>query len=391
MKIHKTKNIILLAFLSLFLNGCTETYPLLTNTYEEAVVIEATLTNELKTQEIKVTKTSRFEDDGVQSETGAKVSVKDDQNTEYLFVENAGTYKSQAPFQVVANRKYTLQVVTKDGKIYQSGAQVLTTESPIESVVPTLATNKEGEKGVQITVNSFDPTSTSKYYRYEYEETYKIVAPRWSSLKIIATGAQSVALINNDPNTKTCYSTKNSLDIILANTNDLKEDRVALPIRFIEEDNFIIGHRYSILVKQYIENLDSYTFHKTLKEMSGSSSILSPKQPGLIAGNIKCINDSNAKVIGFFNIASFSEMRIFFNYQDFFPNKPAPYFNTCDDVPFLFCFGGIDCEGESMIYNINRELMTYISNSALKYILVDSECGDCTTFSSNIKPPFWTE
>lgn len=391
MKIHKIKNIILFSFLALLITGCTETYPLLTNTYEEIIVVEATLTNELKNQEIKITKTSRFEDDGIEAETGAKVVVKDDQNNEYLFEESAGTYKSQTAFAAAADRKYTLEITTKDRKIYQSTPQTLTAVNPIESVVPSLATNKDNETGIQINVNSYDENKSSKYYRYEYEETYKIVAPRWNSLKIITTGAQTVALINNDPSTRICYSTQKSSDIILVNTNTQTEDRVNLPIRFIQEDNYIIGHRYSILVKQYIENLEAYTFHRILKDIAGSSSILSPKQPGLLSGNIKCISDSNTKVIGFFDVASYSEVRIFLNYNDFFPAKPAPYFNTCEDIPFRFCFGGEDCDGETMIYNINTDLMTYIGNSGLNYRLVDVECGDCTSFSSNIIPSFWTE
>lgn len=391
MKLYTIKNTILLSLLTILFSGCTETYPLLTNTYEEIIVVEATLTNELKKQEIKITKTSKFEDEGVQVEKGAKVIVKDDQNHEYVFEENNGIYVSQSEFEAVSGTNYTLEITTTDGKIYQSTPQTLTTVNPIQSITPALATNKDNETGVQINVNSYDATGTSKYYRYEYEESYKIVAPRWSSLKIIATGPQSVDLINNDPNTRICYSTKKSTDIILMNTNELTEDRVNMPVRFIEENNFIIGHRYSILVKQYVENFEAYTFHKTLKDIASSSSVLSPKQPGLISGNIRCINDSGTKVIGFFDVASFSETRIFFNYTDFFPGKPAPYFNTCDDIPFKFCFGGEDCEGETMIYNISGELMTYIGNSGINYKLVDAVCGDCTSFSSNIKPSFWTE
>lgn len=391
MKFHLIKNTILLAFLAVLFSGCTETYPLLTNTYEEIIVIEATLTNELKNQEIKITKTSKFEDTEVAVESGAKVVVRDDQGNEYLFVESSGVYKSQVAFQALPDAKYTLEVTTKDGKIYQSNPQTLTKVNPIQSVVPALAVNKDNETGVQINVNSYDATRSSKYYRYEYEESYKIVAPRWSSLKIISTSAQTVALINNDPNTKTCYSTNKSTDIILANTNDQAEDRVNLPIRFIEEDNYIIGHRYSILVKQYIENMEAYTFHKTMRDIASSESILSPKQPGLISGNIRCINDSATKVIGFFDVASYSEQRIFFNYSDFFPNKPIPYFNNCDDITYKFCFGGEDCEGETMIFNINSNLNTYIGNSGIIYTMVDSVCGDCTSFSSNIKPSFWID
>lgn len=387
---YKIKNSILFLLTAILFSGCTETFPLLTNTYEEAIVIEATLTNEVKVQQIKITKTSKFEDKNNQVETGAHVIVRDDKNNEYTFEENSGIYQSQSAFQVLPNRKYTLEITTKDGKIYQSSSEILPTVNSIQSVVPSLATNKDNETGVQIMVNSYDPDRASKYYRYEYEETYKIVAPKWSSLKVTVFDGMSIELVPNNVNTRTCYTTKKSTDIILVNTNDQAEDRVNLPIRFIEEENYIIGHRYTILVKQYIENLAAYTFHKTMRDIASSGSILSPKQPGLISGNIKCISDTNTKVIGYFDVSTVSEQRIFFNYSDFFPGKPAPYFNPCYDIPFLFCFDREGCNGESMIYNIGSNLMTYLSNQGIEYVLVDTACGDCTSFSSNIIPPFWT-
>lgn len=384
--------ILILLLICFFANGCTETYPLLTNTYEEAIVVEATLTNELKNQEIKITKTSKFEDKSIQVEKGAEVIVKDNQNNSYLFEENAGVYVSQTPFQILPNRQYTLEIKTTDGKVYESSPEILPAVNQIESIVPSVITNKDNQVGVQINVNSYDPARTSKYYRFEYEESYKIIAPKWSLSKLTVTGPESVALIPNSANTKTCYSTKKSTDIILLSTNDLTEDRVNLPIRFIEEENYIIGHRYSILVKQYVENLAAYNFHRTMRDIAGSGTVLSPKQPGVLSGNIKCISDSNTKVIGFFDVTSVSEQRIFFNYNDMFPGQPAPYFNPCDNIPFKFCFGGEEgCSGDDMIYNVEKNLMTYLANAGINYTLVDVVCGDCTSFSSNVKPSFWID
>ncbi|HEU4789157.1 MAG TPA: DUF4249 domain-containing protein, partial [Flavobacterium sp.] len=62
MKIKIASNLFFLLLLFVIFNSCTEPYILETNTYEEALVVEATITNELKKQEITLTKTSRFED-----------------------------------------------------------------------------------------------------------------------------------------------------------------------------------------------------------------------------------------------------------------------------------------------------------------------------------------
>lgn len=389
MQTNKIKYILLCFFLAILFNGCTETFPLVTNTYEEALVVEATLTNELKNQEIKLTKTSKFESTGITTEKGAKVIVKDDQNNEYIFEEKPDRYLSQTVFQVLPDREYTLEITTTDGKVYNSTPEILTKVNPIGSVVPSLVTNKDNITGIQINVNSYDAQRESQYYRYEYEETYKIVTPRWSSLKAVITGPETIAVVANDVNTKTCYTTKNSTDIILVNTNDQAEDRVNLPIRFIEEDNYIIGHRYTILVKQYIENFQAYSFHKTMRDIASSASILSPKQPGVISGNIKCTTDLSTKVIGYFDVTSVSEQRIFLNYNDFFPNKPAPYFDPCFDIPYLFCFVQDGCNGESMMFDLDLKKITYIRNQGADYTMVNSVCGDCTLFSSNIIPSFW--
>ena len=44
----------------ILLFGCTEPYVLQTSNFEEALVIEATLTNEFKKQQIKLSKTYRL-------------------------------------------------------------------------------------------------------------------------------------------------------------------------------------------------------------------------------------------------------------------------------------------------------------------------------------------
>ncbi len=389
-KLFKIKIPILL-LLFIILNSCSEQYVLQTNTFEDAIVVEATITNEFKKQEIKISRTYRFEDTEPKFETGATVYITDDLGNQYLFEEEAESYISVNAFQASPGRFYKLNITTNQGKTYTSTTETLTTINEINNITTNIVT-KDGERGVQINVDSFDPNFASKYYRYEYEEAYKIIAPKWVRNKAIVTGPEQIGIQPISTETKTCYSIKKSTDIMLSNTTDLNEDRENFPIRFISNQNYIITHRYSILVKRYVENLAAYTFYKTLKEISASGSVLSQNQPGFFYGNIKSVENPNEKAIGFFEVASISTKRIFFNYTDIFPQEPLPpYYNKCEELVLYFCFGLPPCVGDGMIQAIEAHTLTYYYNDGIIYHMYEAPCGDCTTFSSNIKPLFWID
>ncbi|WP_300569915.1 DUF4249 domain-containing protein [Flavobacterium sp.] len=412
--------IFLSLLLSLSIISCTEPYALQTNTFEEAIVVEATITNELKNQEVKISRTYILEENGPTFETGALVYVTDNMGNQYNFDENNQKYVSTTPFQVTPNVEYQLHITTSDGKSYLSKTQQLTTVNQVE--INASAINKDGVRGVQIAANSSDPTNTSKYYRYEYEETSKVTAPQWSEYKAVILptpricetpefgGFDSIGLelkTGAEVNTKVCYTTKNSTDIILTSTNTLTEDNVVdFPIRFISNKDYTIAERYTILVKQYIQSLESYTYYKTLKEITqAGGSLLSHNQPGFLYGNIKSVNNPNEKVVGFFDVASVSSKRIFFNFDDIFPGEDLPdYFDPCmiltfnsndfgtpDPRPHAEFPCGNGGEGTDLRNRIKNKLLLYYARSLPLYSMSKPMCGDCTLFSSNIKPSFWID
>ncbi|WP_395044169.1 DUF4249 domain-containing protein [Flavobacterium sp.] len=400
------KKIILLKsllFLGLLFSlvSCVDPYKLQTTNYEEVIVIEATITNELKRQEIKISKTYTFENDGPVLVENATVFITDDSGTQYDFTEESGRYLSNNEFQAITGKNYTLNVATDNGRMYKSTPQTLTTINQIESLVPTVVTNNEGERGVQIAVNNFDATNTSKYYRYEYEETAKVTAPLWRDLKAILLPPTAeinhfyISLIPRDTEARTCYTPTKSNSIILTTTNQLSEDRVVnFPVRFLSQNDYTIAERYSILVKQYLESLESYTFYRTLKEISASGDVLSPSQPGFFSGNLTSVSDSEEKVIGFFNVSSVSEKRLFFNYTDLFPGEQfPPYFDDCELSDFNYCFQAApaDCDGTRLNNLVQSNSLLYYSISGEIYTFIKPICGDCTSFSSNIRPTFWID
>jgi hypothetical protein len=389
----------------LLLFGCTEPYLLQTKDFEEALVIEATLTNELKTQEIKLSKTYKLEENGPEFVEDATIVIEDDLGNAYSFVEADEKYESTTAFQAVPGRKYKL-TINVEGKTYVSTQELLTTVNPIQSI-ENKAINYLGVRGVEIKVKAFDPTNSSKYYRYEYEETYKIIAPKWIPQTITINpdfnpfGSKDLIINPRTYEARVCYSTKKSDDILVYNTTNLSEDRVDYMVRFIPVSNPIIMHRYSILVKQYVQNLAAHTYYNTLKKIAkNTGSILSQNQPGFFRGNITCQTNPNEKVIGFFDVSTVSSQRIFFNFEDVFPNTMKPgYFYDCFDNGegrFDYCFGDIvnrNCTGEeveTILNGIPQQYLYFNGPDPENFIqLVPPPCGDCTTFSSNIIPPFW--
>lgn len=403
----KMKKTVVLLFVLITAISCTDPYALQTNTFEDALVIEATITNELKKQEIKISRTFRLEEEEAQIETNATVYVTDDLGNQYNFNEANGKYISEFEFQAIPNRQYQLFVSTSNGKQYTSNIEKLTTVNNLTSIEATVK-NKFGVNGVDITANSFDPTNSSKYYRYEYEETHRFTVPHWVPDSITVFGnaeywdlngniRYAFNIVDRTSESKTCFKTTKSSEIILNNTTSNTEDRVTdYSVRFISQDNFIIADRYSILVKQYIQNINSYSYYKVLRNISGSGSVLSPNQPGFIYGNIKNNSDSNEKVIGYFEVSSVSEKRIFFNYSDLFPNIEVPDFpyecvETVYDTTLLRGSTGFPPNGlTSFVTKIRtKKILRHQTTSQPNVSTFKSECSDCRVIGNNAIPSFW--
>jgi len=383
------------------------------NTFESALVIEATITNELKQQKIVLSRTYAFEADGPNPESGATVRIESDQGIINFTEEEPGIYLSENSFAAQQNVNYKLLVTTSEGKAYSSTQVKLTQETEIENIYANRINNDLGVNGMGIYVNSFDPTNSSHYYRYTYEESYKIVAPKWVSKKLLVIDDTTceVDLVDRVEDAQVCYNTVTSTAINLVNTSNLIEDRVSNHlVRFIDSENFILSYRYSILVKQYIQSLEAYTFYKLLKDFSDEGSLFSQIQPGVVTGNIVLETDELENVIGFFDVSTVSEKRLFFNYEDFYPNEDIPdYPIACEprDHPQFTITGNCG----SLISGLVRDRVVY-HNGASKIpdttffddgtIIIDTitigpfnmvlkPCGDCREYGSIEPPIFWED
>lgn len=405
-------------------SGCVEEIPLETESFESILIIEATITNENKQQEILLSRSYMFDSIPIIESNAIDRVIEDAVNT-YIFTEaEAGVYKSQTAFAAQPNRNYSLSVVTSDGREYGSTNKQLTQSTSIDNLYVERDFNENGNEGVSVYVDSYDPTGNSKYYRHEYEETYKIIAPLYSPRELISNGVQFPILENDtfqydtiesiidllvelkfrDQQEQVCYKTVKSNTFILANTEAYIEDKLEnYRVRFLNRDSYTLMHRYSILVRQYVQSREAYAFYETLSSFSESETVFSENQPGFLEGNVFSVENNNENVFGFFEVASVDEKRIYFNYSDLFVNESQPdFYIECDEffTPVLiredFAHNWIS---SPLVDAINDGYQFYDENdvevsspfSYAPFRLVLEPCGDCTFLGNNNVPDFWED
>jgi Domain of unknown function (DUF4249) len=405
-----------------------------------ALVVEAILTDEMITQKVYLSRSSLRLDletdtvynpfiplgirpkDSVDMEGGANVRLLGDNGTEHTFTEgDEGVYLSNQQFALEMGVDYTLEVTTSNGLEYESDPLSIKGKSQLTNVYAEKAFNQNGEEGIAIYVDSEPQQGNPRFYRYTYAETYKIVAPLWDDQQFVLTDYDPCALpvptynleiVPREVQNKVCYNTVSSSTIDQLSTAGNSEDKVSRHmIRFIGKDNFIISHRYSILVQQQVQSADAYSFYGTLKSFSQSDNVFSQVQPGAIYANVHRKDGSVENVLGYMEAVGVSDQRLFFNYEDFFPDEELPPYAfgfSCDlftsnESHVSYCSPGPQGDGcpPSIIEQVDQGLVTYYAeydNDLVPtascpgpYVFVSQICGDCTTLGSNVEPEFWME
>ncbi len=413
-----------------FLQGCIEPFEAETQGFENALVVDARLTNEEKQHEIVLARSYRFEEETFKPERNASVQIMDEVGNTYVFVEVApGFYKSASSFAAQPNVGYELLITSVDGKSYKSETVVRPASIEIKEVKAEIDIDDSGEEGLQISLTNENVNTEAKYFRYEYEETYKIIAPYYNPFEFevvdslyFANGdfdSYEINIIARTEEARTCYATNLSTDISLSdserNTNGQTGKTM---VRFLRSDDFAISHRYSIQVKQFAMTPDAYGYYRNLESFSGSQSVFTNVQTGFLTGNITALN-SDELVLGYFEVASLNIKRYFFNYTDFFPEKSLPpYKINCEptQAPPLVSFnphldGGFVVDevgpespllrgilsGTIAYHAINEDFEEKPDNlvqplaGEAPYLVKSTGCIDCRALGSNIKPDFWVE
>jgi hypothetical protein len=241
----------------------------------------------------------------VRPESGARLFVESESgNINPTFEEypEAGSYYCPGLLLDPA-KKHRLRITTANQKTYVSDFVAVRKNSAIDSV-----SWKRDTSGVTIFANTHNPENSTRYYRWEYEETWQIRSAYFVN-GLVDDGIMEPFYPGES--VYYCWKQYISSNINLATTTQLSSDVIfEKPLLKIRDGDDRLSERYTVLVRQYALDEKGYAFYQQLKKNTESLGSIFDAQPTEITGNVHGVTDTTAKVIGYITATSVDSARI---------------------------------------------------------------------------------
>ena len=265
-------------------------------------------------------------------ELNARVTVAGKSGVEYPLTEmGAGQYAAgQLPLD--NSQEYQLKIITADGNEFRSEMNNVHPSPPMDTLYWA-----QDSAGSHIYVNTHDPTNNTRYYRYEYSETWEYLSDFDSFLEYIDENNIIPRPLSNQ--IFRCYQSHNSNNIEVTSTAKLSSDIVyKYEAVYVPTGSIKLSALYSVLVKQYAITADGFNYWTNLKKNTEQLGTLFDLQPFSELGNIQCLNNPDVKCIGFISFTTLQQQRIFISKNDLIAWNYQPYYGNVFfdmNLPFL--------------------------------------------------------
>ena len=367
--------------------GCKESFePNLPSVPQGYLVVEGFINAQGPTQ-IKLSRSVPIDQKKtLKPELNAQVIIEGDNNSSYLLTASTGGFYSSASLNLNVSHNYRIRINTREGKQYLSEFVPVKLAPDIDSI-----NWKQLDDGVEIYVNTHDPQNSTRYYRWDYQETWEIRSAYFAFYKLDRvepiTGKRIIREVNaNDPNVFFCWKYDTLKNILLGSSAKLENDIVhQQPIMFISRMDERLGIRYSILVRQFALDKPGYEFFEQMKKNTELLGSIFDPQPSVLKGNIKCLSDPGELVVGYVNVTTVKEKRLFIADLEL-NGRGFNIYDQCDTVeistdpneiqryiPPAWPYDAIFFQGVIIGYRVSTE-----------------KCVDCTSRGGkNVKPSYW--
>jgi Domain of unknown function (DUF4249) len=351
------------------------------------LVIDGFISNDpAATSTIKLSRSAKLDSTNIEFERGALVKLEGQDNSFYTLLEtDSGHYNIS---NLVLNNivKYRIDITTSDGKQFLSEFEEVKSTPPIDSI----GWMRESD-GVRIYVNTHNDFDSVGYYQWEYDETWEFHAVYKSVVKydiqydpMNRPIYSAVGRYDSPPVYYTCWQSDKSESVIIGSSAKLSKDAIDLPVIFIDQPSWKLSVLYSIKVKQYSITKGRYEFLQRLKKNTEQLGSIFDSQPSELTTNLHCVNDPGQIVIGYFNICTVQEKRLYID------NNQLPNWGYEQGCGYIT----IDNKSDSILKYGLGMIPTYVEKGSLFTGIVTFDaapeiCVDCEVRGTHIKPDFW--
>jgi hypothetical protein len=159
---------------AVMLTACEETIELDSRQAPPQLVVQSTITNQLKAHPVTLSKTAGFYSSGQTPRvTDAVVSISDNENNvfDYFYNSEAGKYFPNQPFEGIPGRTYTLNIQA-DGKTI-TAMETMPTAPVIDKIQQQIDEEEQEDPEdegyfYEITINATEPQDTRDYYLFKF-------------------------------------------------------------------------------------------------------------------------------------------------------------------------------------------------------------------------------
>lgn len=327
-------------------------------------------------------------DTGVPAETRAKVQVEGSDNSVFPLPETTAGVYSAPSLTLNPAIRYRLRITTFLGASYLSDYAPYKVTPAIDSV-----SWQQTSDGVTIYTNTHDPANATRYYQWDFTETWEYNSAEYSATKYRPHGfalrspsADTVTARADSEYVYTCWRTRNSTPLFLGSSAKLAKDEIYLQkLQYFPTASQELSVEYSILVRQYALTDSAYNFLSLMKANTESLGSIFDAQPSELKGNIHSLTNPAEQVVGFVSAGTIQQQRIFINQ---FQLSNWGYRFECEQKDTLVTpdlIGKFFADGQwvplDRWYNMSGFVGWY-ANAAY--------CVDCTTQGGTTKKPgFW--
>jgi hypothetical protein len=387
----KINNIGYLLVIIILISTCKKPYnPPVVRSDNHYLVVEGVINSGSDSTVINLSRTVKLtENVSTQAVSNFSVVVEDEQGNSFtLQAEGNGKYDI-GPMNLGASKKYRLHLKDPAGKEYASDYVEVRQNPSIDSIgfFPK-------DNNLQLYVNTHNTANATRYYRWDYTETWKFHT-RYQSGYIVDPTTKAIRNRRAEEDVYYCFTGDNSSNIILGSSEKLVQDVIAqAPVTAIPSNSEKLGIRYTILLKQYALTKDGYQFWENLRKNTEQLGSIFDAQPTQLQGNIHNINDPAEPVIGYVSITAIQSKRIFIDKTQL-PNEWSvkyPYDCGPIDSAYLSAPKTGHNDVEDIIIKGNAIVISPFGKFAIEgYLYTSAGCADCTIRGRVKQPLFWKD